>query len=66
MDKKERKRKAGLPEDAFVMGMVAANKDNPPRKSFQEVMDAFVIFLKKYPNSVLYLHTYPDFPGASH
>jgi glycosyltransferase involved in cell wall biosynthesis len=32
----------GIPKDKFVFGMVAANKDNPPRKSFQEVMDAFV------------------------
>lgn len=64
MDKKERKRLSGLPEDAFICGMVAANKDNPPRKSFQEVMDAFKLFLAKVPNSYLYLHTNPDFPGG--
>ncbi len=64
MDKKARKRTAGLPEDAFVVGMVAANKDNPPRKSFQEVMDAFKLFLEKEPKAYLYIHTNPDFPGG--
>lgn len=64
MDKKERKRSAGLPEDSFLIGMVAANKDNPPRKSFQEVIDAFVMFLKKEPKALLYIHTNPEFPGG--
>lgn len=64
MDKKMMKKRAGLPEDCFLIGMVAANKDNPPRKSFQEVMDAFVIFLQRYPQALLYIHTDPDFPGG--
>lgn len=64
MDKKERKRLAGLPEDSFICGMVAANKDNPPRKSFQEVMDAFKLFLEKVPQALLYIHTNPDNPGG--
>lgn len=64
VDKKERKKAAGMPEDAFIFGMVSANKDNPPRKSFQEVLDAFKIFLQKVPNSFLYIHTNPNFPGG--
>lgn len=64
MDKKEQKKAVGLPDDVFLCGMVAANKDNPPRKSFQEVMDAFKMFLKKVPDAYLYLHTNPDFPGG--
>ena len=64
MDKKELKRQAKLPDDCYILGMVAANKDNPPRKSFQEVMEAFQVFLQKYPNSFLYLHTNPDEPGG--
>lgn len=64
MDKKERKRLAGLPEDTYIVGMVAANKDNPPRKCFQEAMDAFKLFLNDNPNSFLYIHTNPDFPGG--
>lgn len=64
MDKAERKKAAGLPENAFIVGMVAANKDNPPRKSFQEVLDAFKLFLDKVPEALLYIHTNPDNPGG--
>lgn len=56
MDKKALRKKYGIPEDGFVFGMVAANKDNPPRKSFQEVMDAFKMFLKNHPVAYLYFN----------
>lgn len=64
MDKVERKQKAGINPDTFVVGMIAANKDNPPRKSFQEALDAFKMFLQKQPNSVIYIHSNPEFPGG--
>ena len=64
LNKAERKKASGLPENAFVLGMVAANKDNPPRKSFQEVLDAFKLFLEKVPEALLYIHTNPDNPGG--
>lgn len=54
----------GIPEDFFVFGMVAANKDNPPRKSFQEVMDAFKMFHDKHPKSALYIHSMIDQTGG--
>ncbi len=57
MDKAEVRKKIGIPEDIFLFGMVSANKDNPPRKSFQKVMDAFARFLVKHPKSGLYFHT---------
>ena len=58
LEEKMRIRKElGIPEDRFVFGMVAANKDVPPRKSFQEVMDAFVEFKRKVPQAALYFHT---------
>lgn len=57
IDKKEIRKQLGMPEDMFIFGMVSANKDNPPRKSFQEVMDAFVMFHKNHPNSGMYFHT---------
>lgn len=60
----ERKQKAGLPPDCYLVGMVAANKDNPPRKSFQEVLDAFKMFLEKEPKALLYIHSNPEFPGG--
>jgi len=64
LDKIERKKAAGLPDNTYVVGMVGANKDNPPRKSFQEALDAFKMFLEKVPNAVFYIHTNPDFPGG--
>ena len=64
MDKALRKQQSGLPADCFLIGMVAANKDNPPRKSFQEVLDAFKMFLEVEPKALLYIHTNPQFPGG--
>jgi glycosyltransferase involved in cell wall biosynthesis len=55
--KNEVRKAMGIPEDIFLFGMVAANKDNPPRKSFQEVMDAFKLFHDAHPKSGLYFHT---------
>ena len=57
LDKKKIRKKMGIPEDIFLFGMVSANKDNPPRKSFQETMDAFAKFNKKHPKSGIYFHT---------
>lgn len=64
MDKAKRKLESGLPADCFLIGMVAANKDNPPRKSFQEAIDAFFEFLKVEPKALLYIHSNPQFPGG--
>jgi glycosyltransferase involved in cell wall biosynthesis len=64
IDKQERKKLTGLALDSYVFGMVAANKENPPRKSFQEVLDAFKMFLAHIPNAILYIHTNPNFPGG--
>lgn len=64
MDKKERKKLNNLPEDCFLVGMVAANKENPPRKSFQEVIDAFYLLLQKEPKALLYIHSNPKFPNG--
>lgn len=58
-DKIKSRKQLGIPEDIFLFGMIAANKDNPPRKSFQQVMDAYVMFKKEHPNvkTGLYIHT---------
>jgi len=65
MDKKKRKIELGLDPNMFVFGMVSANKEQfNPRKSFQQVLEAFALFLQKKPNSLLYIHTDPDFPGG--
>lgn len=64
LNKIERKQQAGLPPDCYLVGMVCANKDNPPRKSIQEAIDAFKMFLEKEPKALLYIHANPDFPGG--
>jgi len=50
----------GVPDDAFLVSMVAANKANGliHRKAFAEQLLAFSMFHKKYPDSFLYLHTF--------
>jgi len=49
-----------LPEDAFVVGMNAANKGvMPNRKAFGENLLAFSLFQKKHKDAILYLHTDP-------
>jgi glycosyltransferase involved in cell wall biosynthesis len=62
MDKKEARKSFGLDPDMFLFGMISANKDNPPRKSFQEVMDAFSVFKREHPKSGLYFHVLLDNP----
>jgi glycosyltransferase involved in cell wall biosynthesis len=48
----------GIPEDRFIVGMVAANKGNTPsRKSFVAALQAFAEFHRKHPEALLYLHT---------
>lgn len=45
------------PENAFIVGMVAANKGYPSRKNFPEVMEAFAGFWRAHPEARLYLHS---------
>ncbi len=53
----ELRRKMGISDDAFVIGMVANNQGNdPPRKAFPQVIQAFAAFHQAHPNSYLYLH----------
>lgn len=64
VDKAEVRKSMNIPEDTFLFGMVAANKDDPPRKAFQQVLDAFKMFLEKHPKSALYIHTIPEQQGG--
>lgn len=46
-----------IPEDAFVVGMVANNQgSNPPRKAFPQVFRAFAEFHRRHPDTFLYMH----------
>lgn len=48
-----------IPEDAFVVGMVAMNKDPYDRKGFNEALRAFGRFWQNHQHAVLYIHTDP-------
>jgi len=64
MDKKECLKTFGLPEGRFIFGSVAANKDNPPRKSFQEMFDAFVKFKTVHPEAAMFMQTQMGNPAG--
>lgn len=53
----EARERTGMPKDAFIVGMVAANKGNPSRKCFPEAFRAFKALRDKHPDALLYLHT---------
>ena len=55
----------GVPQDAFVVGMVAANKGNPSRKCFQQQLQAFAEFHRRHPDTWLYLHTSKGIQGGA-
>lgn len=63
-EKKENKIKSRIDPNMFLFGMVSANKDMLPRKSFGHVLQAFKLFHDKHPNSGLYIHTDPDQGGG--
>lgn len=55
--KRQARQFIGLPQDAFVVGMVAANKGNPSRKCFQQQLEAFKVLHTNHPDTWLHLHT---------
>ncbi len=57
-DRAEARERVGLPDDAFVVAMVAANVGRDgARKAFYEQILAFGQLRKKHPDAVLALHT---------
>lgn len=57
LDRMEARGRLQWPKDKFIVGMVAANKGVPPRKSFFEQIMAFAALHKAHPDTMLYLHT---------
>mgnify|MGYP000654147836 CR=1 FL=1 len=51
-----------LPKDKFIVGMVAMNKGDPPRKAFWQNIAAFAEFHRRHPDTFLYLHTQDGHP----
>lgn len=56
-DRAEVRERYGFAEDDFLVGIVAANKGRPSRKSFSESLQALAPFMKEHENVYLYLHT---------
>lgn len=48
-----------IPDDAFVVGMVAMNKDPYDRKGFNEALRSFGQFWRAHQHAVLFIHTDP-------
>lgn len=68
-DQAQARARLGLPQDAFVAAMVAANKGFPSRKAFCETLAAWKDWLDEtgHTDAVLYLHTYrgPEMSGVN-
>ena len=56
-DKQAIREQFGIPQDAFMVLMVAANAGQPSRKAFAEALEAFRDFHAEHPNSFIYLQT---------
>lgn len=52
----EQRKQLNIPEDAFVVGMVANNQGVPSRKAFPQVFEAFAEFRKRHSDAMLYVH----------
>ena len=65
-DGAEMREQMDIPADAFIVGMVAANKGRPSRKGFQQAFEAFRFFRERHENAYLYLHTMlsPDYASG--
>lgn len=53
----EARQTLGWPQDKFIIGMVAANKDFPSRKSWPSALAAFAEFAKERDDVLFYAHT---------
>jgi glycosyltransferase involved in cell wall biosynthesis len=67
-DRAEARKGWGIPEDAFVVGMVAMNKTAAgiDRKRFEEQIAAFARLRLKHEDAILYLHTHVTAPDGVH
>ncbi len=55
-DKVKAREIAHMPQDKFIVGMVAMNKGYPPRKAFFKNIEAFKQLHDKHPDTMLYIH----------
>jgi glycosyltransferase involved in cell wall biosynthesis len=64
MDKNACKKELGIPPGSFVVGMVGANKENPPRKGWQQALEAFKLFHDAHPEAIFFFQTNQNGPGG--
>jgi glycosyltransferase involved in cell wall biosynthesis len=57
-DKAAARENIGVPAEGMIVGMVAANKGNPSRKSFHEAYRAFAELHARHDDAWLYVHTH--------
>ncbi|HXO84524.1 MAG TPA: glycosyltransferase [Gemmatimonadales bacterium] len=63
--RRETREQLGVPADAFLVLMVAANQGNaPPRKAFPQVFQAFAKLRERHPDAYMFLHTEPTGAGV--
>lgn len=55
--RREMRKLLNVPDDAYLVGMVAANKGQPARKSWPQQLEGFAAFQKLHPEAWLYMHT---------
>jgi glycosyltransferase involved in cell wall biosynthesis len=58
MDRAAARKRMGVPEDKFLVGMIAANKDTGDRKGFASAVQGFARFNEKVKDSLFYIHTF--------
>lgn len=56
-DRSDARTQLGIPQDAFLVGMVAANRPDP-RKSFPEAFEAFARFRDSHDDALLLVHSW--------
>jgi len=60
----EARQQLQIPDDVFLIGMVAANKGAPSRKAFTQQLDAFKMLKDKHDDVRMYIHTEAETPSG--
>lgn len=66
-DRDQARERLGMPKDAFIVGIVAANKGVPSRKCWPQQLEAFARLRQRHSDAMLYLHTHtgPEIQGVN-
>lgn len=64
LDKQACRKLFNIPSEAFVVGMVGANKENPSRKNWQQALEAFSLFHQKHPESIFFYQSNQNQPSG--